>query len=390
MKKALSIFITLLLIVTMLAACSQNSGTNVSPSPSATAETATPSSSASTDPEQIKIENTDTFSIKALADGVKLVTDAENRKLLLIPRGQDVPSGYEDATVINTPVENVLFCSTTQVCMLRPFGDLWDTIGGVMQDKGAWPFEEVEAGLADGSMTYVGNGSAPDYELIRELNPDITFVYTGDYGQQDIIAKLEELGLPYAVDNEYMETTHEGRMEWVKFIGTFYNRDADADAYVEGQLQKLSEMEMTVKNSEKPKVIWGMIYDGTVYVPNGGSYVAKSIEAAGGDYLFKDVEPNSGSSSQLSVEEFYDKLTEADIWIYSSNMNYVPDYEALSGLAPITDKAPVVTDKNVWQFSVDYYFATDQSDQQVIELAAIFHPDLYPNYSFVHYNKLAG
>jgi iron complex transport system substrate-binding protein len=399
MKKALSVIVALLMLMTLVTACSQNnSGTATpsqasaaaSPSSSAASEPASPSPSASAQTEQTSVQTSTAFSIKMLDNGVKLVTDAENQKLLLVPRGQTAPTGYSDATVIYTPVEKVLYCSITQVCMLRPFGNLWNSVGGVMQDKGTWPFKEIEDGLANGSIIYVGDGKAPDYEKIKELNPDIAFVYTGDYGQQDIIAKLQELGIPYAVDNEYTEKAPEGRMDWIKFIGTFYNRDADANKYVNSQLDNIAAMKETVKNAAKPKVMWAMIYNGIVYVPNGGSYVAKSIEEAGGDYLYKDLMPDSGSSSQITLEDFYQKLKEADVWIYSSNKDYVPDYAALSTLAPITDDAAVVTNKAVWQFSVDYYAEADKSDQQVVELAAIFHPELYPNYQFAHYNKLAG
>ena len=71
----------------------------------------------------------------------------------------------------------------------------------------------------------------PDYEQLTALDPDIVSVYTGSYRRR-ILSKLEELGINYAVDNEYMEPTALARMEWLKFILTFFNEDKAAADYV--------------------------------------------------------------------------------------------------------------------------------------------------------------
>ena len=339
------------------------------------------------DESAMDVEYSKAFSVEYLDNDVKLITDAENQQFIVTPEGTEAPEGYEDATVLEGGAKKALFCSTTQVGMIAPL-NVWDCVAGVTQDSG-WPFEEVTAGLEDGSIKYVGDSYEPDFEAIQALDPDIVFVYTGTSAQTNIIEKLDELDIPYAVDNEYMEDDFHGRMEWTKFLGSFFNKDEEAVAYVNEQFQAVDEMEKTIEGADQPKVAWGMVYDGTVYVPNGGSYVAKEIEAAGGDYVFKDLEPDSTSSSQLSLEDFYAKLTEADIWIYSSNQTYMPDYAALIEAMPLVEDAPVVTDKKVWQFSVDYYMRTDKTEQQVIDLAKIFHPDLFEDQDLIFYNALA-
>lgn len=338
------------------------------------------------DSKFMKVENSSAFSVEYLENDVKVVTDGEGRKFLLVPKEGQVPEGHKDATVIRTPVENVLFCSITQVGMIRPLG-VWDKVGGVTQDKGSWPFPEIEEGLNKGNIKFIGNSSEPDYEKIQDLNPDITFVYTGSYPQTGIINKLEELGLPYAVDNEYMESKHTGRMEWIKFLATFFNEDDKAVEYVDRQIKDLEEMSNKIKDAKKPKVVWGSINDGIVYVPGPESYVAEAVKTAGGEYLTPEIK--GSGSSQISVEEFYQLLQDADIFMYSSNKKYLPDYKALSELAPVIGDAPVVKDKQVWQFSEDYYMDTDKADEQVIDLASILHPELFKDYKVKHYNPLA-
>lgn len=395
MKKVLALLLAMGLSLSMFTACGTD--TKDAGNKENDADTAKDGTDAGTEEDadgdtaavasEMEVTYSDAFSVKYLEDGSKLITDAENQQFLIVPEGTKAPAGYEDAVVLEGGAKNALFCSSTQVGMIAPL-DIWDCVSGVTQEDG-WPFEEVTNGLADGSITFVGDSYEPDFEAIQALNPDIVFVYTGTSAQTTIIEKLEELGIPYAVDNEYMEADYMGRMEWTKFLGSFFNKDEEAVAYVEAQEAAIADMQTVIADAEKPKVGWGMVYDGVVYVPNGGSYVAKQIEAAGGDYVFKDLEPGSTSSSQLSLEDFFETMTEAEIWIYSSNQLYVPDYAALSELMPLADELKVVTDRNVWQFGVDYYMRTDLTEQQVIELARIFHPDLFEEAEFVHYNKLA-
>lgn len=340
-----------------------------------------------TESEFMEVKYSDAFSVEYLEDGVKLVTDAEDRKLLLVPKGDTPPEGYDDAILIETPVENAYFCSTTQVGMLRPLGDdIWDHVGAVNDDSDGWPFPEVLEGLEDGSIAYLGTYE-PDYEMLQDFNPDLTFVYTGSYPQTEIIKMLEELDLPYAVDNEYMENHHTGRLEWIKFLATFFNKDEEAIDYVNSEIEKLEKMEDIVKDAPKPKVAWGAVIDGTVYVPGVDSYVAEAIRAAGGDYVFSNIEGTG--SSQITLEEFFVQLEDADYWIYSSNSMYMPDKKTLLESAPVLADTKVVQEGNIYQFGLDYYYETDKAGEQVIDIAAIIHPDLFPDYEINHFNKLA-
>ena len=409
-KQILRIISILMLSVMLFTACSSGSGTQNSPSPS---ESSTEDNSgtqeenqqaqedaASTgddnistaedmaaEPRFMKVEYTPHFSVEYLEGGAKLIIDAENQKFLLVPRGDEVPPGYDDATVIGLPVERALFCSTTQVGMIRSF-DIWGNIVGISSTTGSFVTMDQDVAESGYEIHYIGGSSAPDYELIQSLSPEIAFVFTGSSGQQvDLIAKLEELGIPYAVDNEYMELKHAGRSEWMKFLAAFFDKDEQAVQYIDDQLKMLEEMQTLIAGQEKPKVAWGLYSNGVMYVPNNGSYVADQLRDAGADYIFDYIDGTS--SSQISVEDFYNTLLDADVWIYSSNRRYVGDYDQLIELIPVVADAPVVVNKRVWQFDVDYYYFTDQGAMQVIELAAIFHPELFPGFEHENFNALA-
>lgn len=137
------------------------------------------------------------FKIERLSDGIKRVTDGDGRELILVPKALGkIPAEYEDSIVITTPVENAVFLSSTQVCTFRTANDpgLLDRIGGVTGSADSWgDIPGIAQRLENGKILDVtgdGDMMEPDYEKIQTLEPDVVFVYTGEYGQQTTIAKL--------------------------------------------------------------------------------------------------------------------------------------------------------------------------------------------------------
>ena len=387
-----------LVTIVLLSACT--SGTNnTAPSPTLTnapapGGTSEPVSSPENTPEPerrfVSVEYSTSFSVEYITDDVLLVSDAENQRFLLVPRGQEAPAGHEDALIVYTPVERVLFSSSTQFGMLVPF-DIWNNMGGLVSNPTDWPFPELNERIADGSIVYVGNsmGSELDYELIQELNPELSFVYSGPSAQTDLMLKLDELGLPYAVDNEYMEATHQGRMEWIKFLAPFFGKTGEAVEYVDAMFGRLADMESRIEGADKPKVAWGRVDGGVARVVGADSYVAKMLDSVGCEYLFSHIEGNG--TVQISTEEFYDAVMDADIWIYSVTPTSMSGYDALLEIQPIMADVPCVINKQVWQIGVNYYSFTAEIDYQVIELASIIHPELFPEVENLRqFQKMAG
>jgi len=312
------------------------------------------------------------FSIDNLGNGSKLVTDGDGQKLLLVPREKIIPSGYEDATVVRTPIRNVLLGSTTQACALNALGEL-DSIGGVTTDAPNWHIPVIKAGIEKGNIKFVGKSFAPDFEMIRALNPEIAMVYTGSYPQTKLIDKFKELEIPYIVNNEYMEATALGRLEWIKFEAAFYNKDAEAKAYFDQEVAKIKKLKAEVKNLKGKKVVWASIYKGTVYVPNAGSYVAELIETAGGIYVGADIGVGRVGSAKLTLEEFYAKAKEADVLIYSrTSVDSIAD---IIDLAPILEDIKPIKEGNVYRFHTSWYQTIDKTADKYRDLSHILFPD---------------
>jgi len=57
----------------------------------------------------------------------------------------------------------------------------------------------------------------------------------------------------------------------VKFLAAFYGKGEKADDIFNNAVKKTEEIGKKVAEAKaQPKVLWGMIWEGKVYVPGGG------------------------------------------------------------------------------------------------------------------------
>lgn len=338
----------------------------------------------------VRLEYAKGFKIENVAGGCRKVTDGEGRALLLVPQGKQVPTEYKNLPTIYTPVKRVVIVSTTEAAFLRPLDELGSIIG-VTVDKKQWYIDPVKAGLASGKIQMVGGGAGMGplaYGKIVALKPDMVFMSTGTSGDVQTLKKLEELKIPVAVDNSWLENDPLGRLEWIKFIAAFYGKEQQADQFFGQVVQKTASItEKVAKEKDKPKVLWGMIYQGKAYVPGGDSYAAKMIALAGGDYLFKNIKGTA--SVPITLEEYYAKGKEADVYISST----MPDY-GVTSIAEITKQSqvlaglPTIRQGKVWCYQPWYYQSLDKTDEMIGDLAAIFHPALFAGRQLKEFMKL--
>lgn len=337
---------------------------------------------------EVPVEYATGFKIERLEGGGYLLTDGGGRTLLLLPRGQQSPKEYEQLPRVEIPVERVVVASTTQAALLRPLGELASVVG-VATEKEHWYIPEIREGMEAGKIRLVGSGMGPlDYEAVLALKPDLVFLYTGSPDTVQMLKKLEELKIPVAVENSHLEAHPLGRLEWIKFLAAFYGKLAAAEQYFEAAVKQAEEIQQAVAGvGSRPKVLWGLIYQGKVYVPAGESYVARMIEMAGGDYLFKDLQ-GTGSST-VTLEEFYSRGREAQVFISATMPNY-----GITSIAKLVEQEKrlgdlsVVREGKVWCFQPWYYQSLDKIVEMIADLAAIFHPEVFPKAEIRHHMKL--
>ncbi|MDD5189664.1 MAG: ABC transporter substrate-binding protein [Dehalococcoidales bacterium] len=328
------------------------------------------------------------FTIENLADGVKKVTDGETQTILLVPSGKKAPAGYESATVINTPVTRVVILSVTFGALMRPLGVLDSLVGSGTVESELY-IQELKDRYTSGQIKYVGAGGMgePDYEAVSALKPDLVILSTGYPGAVDIYNKIKGLGLHAVVCNDFLENDYLARLEWIKFIAAFYNKDGVASTYfdsVKGKIEAINNKILPL--SYRPTALWASIFMGSVYVSGKDSYIAKGLETAGAFNAFSNLE-GSGSLT-VNLEELYARGKDATYFIYASTPPYINSIKEITSASPILADMASIKSGQVYCFQPWYFQIADKPDEIIQDLAFIFHPQLFPGYQLKNFMQL--
>ena len=398
-KRLLTLLVGMALLVSSLTACNGSTETTTSTTTAATEAATTTEAATATDADttaapaetgEIETLYNPNYKIELLADGIKKVTDGDGRELILVPKALgEIPAEYADSIVITTPVDNAVFLSSTQVCTFRTVDDpaILDGIGAVEGSADSWnDIPGIAERITSGTIIDVAGDSGmgePDYEKIQALNPDVVFVYTGEYGQQTTIAKLDELGINYAVDNEYMEPTYLARMEWMRFLLTFFNADDAADTAMANVQSGIDTAKAEIVGKDKPIIAVFSVYNGSISATKDESWVGSMIADMGGVNAFSGMD-----ASALTMEAAFDVINTADVVIYTSTPSYC------DGMAGVTDAFPQITEckayenDRVYQYSDIFWHGIDQSDIMACDMAATLYPEVFADRTLSYYLKL--
>ena len=390
MKKLLSLLLGVAIAASSLTACSNNDTKSKEESTSITSESTTSKvdTENASETKEISVDYSKNFKIEILENGIKKVTDGEDRELILVPKSLgEIPAEYKDSIVITTPVENAVFLSATQLSMLRVADndDIWDAVGAVNVDRASLKgLDKITSRMDSGKIISVGGEMGqPDYEQIQALNPDVVFLYTGEYGQQDAIAKLDELGINYAVDNDYLEKNYLARMEWMKFVLSFYNAEDDAMNYMLNTKKTVDDIKGKLEGVEGKKVAIFSMFDGLGYATNDNSWVGSIIKEMGGINVFSDINEDT-----ITAEGLFSRVQDADVIIYSATPEYCDGLTAIEEAFPQIKECEAYKNGGVYQFSDLYWLGIDQTDIIASDLASIINPDIFKDNELTYYIKL--
>jgi len=396
-RKTLSSLLAAAMLLTALSACAKTEQTTTAaaPAPETTAsETEAPAVSETenvetTEPDVVENLYSENFKIERLFDGIKRVTDGDGRELILVPREQEVPAEYSESVVVRTPVNNAVFLSSTQVCTFRAVDDaeIVSRIGAVCGGADAWTdIPAVAEGLTSGDIIDVTGDSGtgePDYEKIAALEPDIVFVYSGEYGQQTQMQKFDELGINYAVDNEYLESNYLARMEWMRFILTFFNADEAVEEVMSNAQKNVDEAKAAVASAEPRTIAVVNVYDGTVYGTSPDGWFGTMIADMNGSNVFADMPSNS-----LTLEAAFEVIRSADVIVYSSTPSWCPGMDAVKEAFPQITECKAYENDNVYQYAELYWLGIDQSDIMAADIAEVMYPEAFEGRQLSYFIKL--
>ena len=289
------------------------------------------------------------FAVDYYNDGYKLVTIAQEGEYLVVPEGAEVPERLDsEITVLQQPLDHIYLVATSAMDLFRAIDGIdYITLSGTNAD--GWYVEEAKEALENGSITYAGKYSAPDYELIVSSGCDLAIESTMIYHSPEVREKLEEFGIPVLVEHSSYESDPLGRMEWLKLYAALLNKETEAEEYFNSQTDLLSDV-LGAENTGKTVAFFSINSNGYVTVRKSGDYISKMIELAGGKYIFQDLgDDNALSTMNMQMEEFYAGAKDADYIIYNSAIETeLHSLDELLAKSSLLADFKAVKDGNVW------------------------------------------
>ena len=219
------------------------------------------------------------------------------------------------------PYERIVCTSATHLGFISELG-MTDKVVGVCRPNRIYNLSEEDRDR----ITDIGDDMQPSMEKILLLNPDLVILYT--YAQGDPIpAQVEALGIPILYCNEWTETTPLARAEWIRLFGAVLGCLPRADSIYNAvcEAYNTTQHDTTLYNST-PRIMSGMSWRGTWYVPAGGTFMGNLFRDAGAQYKYED--NPSTSSIPLTMEQAIQDFAQADIWV-GCEANSLKELEAI-------------------------------------------------------------
>jgi len=385
-KTILTILIPLLFLSCVLTGCKQ--GYTENSKPSEENETS----------YQINIEFAEGFKIDCYSSYKKVTVynpwqgaDDMNYEYLLVRKGEKIPGGFFNHSVIEVPVKRVICLSTTHVAMI----DLLEkthTIFGI-SGKELINNPNIRKRIINGEVMDVGYDQNLNYENIISLKPDIVMTYGINAEIAGFILKLKELGINVVINAEYLEKTPLAKLEWIKFIGAFYGIEQKAGDVFDTIVAEYNSIKnIAFKLERKPKVMIGLPWKDTWYIPGGKSFAARFIKDAGGEYIWEKLD--SKIARPMGFETIYKKAKDADIWINPGdidNLEAILTVDArLKHFKPIKNRKVFNNNAIMNKTGGNDYWESGITHPQIIlkDLVRIFHPEVLPDHKLVYYKSI--
>lgn len=314
-------------------------------------------------------------------------TTATLHRYVLVPRDAEMPAHLPEGEVVRTPVQASVVYTSVHCALIDEFG-AFGAVKGVCDSKYI-SLDRCRRGIADGSITDLGEGSSPDIERIIDLQPDAIllspFQNSGNYG------RLGKLGIPIIECADYMETSALGRAEWMRFYGMLYGKEAVTDsifAAVEAEYDSLRAL--VPPDAKRPTVIADLKFGSSWYIAGGNSTTGRLFADAGADYVFAS-DGNSGSTP-YDPEVVFDRAQDADVWIIKYNQASPKTYSELAHDYTNYAQMKAFLTHNIYACNtgiVPFYEETPYHPERLLkDYIRIFHPSLLPDHKLRYFDKL--
>ncbi|MBR5661121.1 MAG: ABC transporter substrate-binding protein [Bacteroidales bacterium] len=241
--------------------------------------------------------------------------------------------GSRDSLVVDHPLSRLIVMSTSHYGFLDAIGrtDIIVGVSGpdyIFADRLAAESSDAERTI----MTDVGYDSAPDYERIVALRPEVVLTYAVSGVESPFIVRLKQLGIKVLTVNEHLERHPLARAAYIRMFGALTGNMAEADSVLSVVRTNYSAIAESISESgvTPRKVLLNIPYNDQWFVPASDNYLAVMIHDAGGEVL--GCEEGKTASTVMSVEKAYSLSKEADCWL---NVGWCSSEKDLLGVNPI-------------------------------------------------------
>ena len=313
---------------------------------------------------------------------------AENIKISYVLKRNNCDKKKNEICI---PVKRVICLSTTHIALIDAFNQAQSIVGisGKEYVFNKYIRQEIKEGKIK-DVGYIGN---LNYEAILKLNPDVIFVYGVSADVLQSVNKLQHLGINVVITGEYLENDPLGKLEWIKFMASFYGLDQVSTKKFDSIVNNYNNLLALTKDIKyKPKVISGSPWRGAWYISGGKSYMAKLISDAGGNYIWNGLDTHE--SIPLSFENIYVNSLNSEFWI---NLGYSNKKSDVIGIDERFANFEAYKNGNMFNNNKiinttggnDYYESgITHPDIILTDLIQIFHPDMFPGRELFYYKKL--
>ncbi len=339
-------------------------------------------SNSKSEPEQSFLQVGE-FAVHYVSPELTEVRDGAGRTLALVPRGVTQPEGYAPDQIVRVPVRSVVAYSYFDVSTLISLGVMDDVLVGVTTPLDGWHIEEVRRGMESGKIAFVGDSSAIDFERVKERQPELVLTW-----DPSILPLMSELGIPCVITTTPVAMCLSARMRFVQFLAPFFQREKEASAFFAKVSESLREIrEISAEATENPKVMWGDIYEKRVLVEPGNAWVGELVGLAQSDYLFEDV--FGTSCIEISVERFLYSGEDAEIYFtYRTPADGATSKAALARTNSLFSGIRPLREGRVYSPRPEFSQSGHKLDEILTEIAAILHPELYPDFQLHYFIEL--
>ncbi len=332
-------------------------------------------------------------------DGYKIVSvlapgsgTRETLRYVLVQHGRKSPDGFEGVPRIRIPVRSLITTSTTHLPHIEKLDEVQSLVA--VDNIKFVNSAAVKRRFAAGRISEIGRGRSIDMERVLMLRPDIVFIDAPS--QDNAFHPLQQAGVTAVVNAAYAEPTLLGRVEWLKFVGVFFNKETLAAAQFDSVVARYRVRKALTRNlpvDKKPTVFVGSLWRGTWFMSGGKTYAAQLLEEAGADYLWADNE--SQRSLSLDFETVYEEAHDAEYWItmrneWGSRNDVVAEDERYGNFRAIKTGNVFNANARLNEHGGNDYWETGLIEPDVLlaDLIKILHPDLLPDHQLKYYRKL--